>query len=202
MISPGKVFSQPGGFMNIRTLIAGIGTAAVVVSGGLVLTGATASTASALSNPHAPRAKTSTHEPKAKVNPKARVEAKSSSAHKAKTKSRAHTLTLTAVATKTIGYGQAYITEASSDYNTKGRLVGFDALHFTENKSKRLVTVDGSFDLEDGIIYTTFTTSTSSVNAAGEVTGGTGAYVHAAGTITALTKSSSKTVVTIVYTAK
>jgi hypothetical protein len=176
--------------MNIRTLIAGIGTAAVVVSGGLVLTGATAGTASALSNPHAPRAKTSAHKPKVKAKPKA------------KAKSSAHTLTLTAVATKTVSYGQAYTTEASADYNTKGRLVGFDVLHFTENRSKRLVTVDGSFDMEDGIIYTTFTTAASSAKAVGEVIGGTGPYRQATGTITATTKSPSKTAVTIVYTAK
>lgn len=174
--------------MNIRTLIAGIGTAAVVVSGGLVLTGATAGTASALSNPHAPRAKTSAHKPKVKAKPKA--------------KASAHTLTLTAVATKTVSYGQAYTTEASADYNTKGRLVGFDVLHFTENRSKRLVTVDGSFDMEDGIIYTTFTTAASSAKAVGEVIGGTGPYRQATGTITATTKSPSKTAVTIVYTAK
>jgi hypothetical protein len=165
--------------MNIRTLIAGIGTAAVVVSGGLVLTN---TAASAQSNPHAAKAKSSTHKPKAR--------------------SSKHTLTLTAVATKTVGYGQAYITEASSDYNTKGRLVGFDVLHFTENPTKRMVTIDGAFDMEDGIIYTTFTTSTSSPKATGEVIGGTGAYRHATGTIAATTKSSTKTAVKIVYTTK
>jgi hypothetical protein len=149
--------------MNIRTLIAGIGTAAVVVSGGLVLTGATAT---------------------------------------AGAQSSLHKLTLTAVTTKTVSYGKAYTTEASADYNTKGRLVGFDVLHFTENPSKRAVTVDGAFDMEDGIIYSTFTTTTSSPKAVGEVIGGTGAYQHATGTITATTKSSSKTAVTIVYTTK
>jgi hypothetical protein len=151
--------------MNIRTLIAGIGTAAVVVSGGLVLTGPAASAG-------------------------------------AGARAKPHTLTLTAVATKTVGYGQAYTTEASADYNTKNRLVGFDVLHFTENRAKRMVTVDGAFDLEDGIIYTTFTTTTSSPKASGEVIGGTGAYQHATGTITATTKSSTKTAVTIAYTTK
>jgi hypothetical protein len=165
MIPPGQLISQPGGFMNIRTLIAGIGTAAVVVSGGLVLTGAAASASLSA-------------------------------------RARPHTLTLTAVATKTVGYGQAYITEASADYNTKGRLVGFDVLHFTENPAKRMVTIDGAFDMEDGIVYSTFTTPTSSPKATGEVIGGTGAYQHATGTIAATTKSSTKTAVIIVYTAK
>jgi hypothetical protein len=155
--------------MNIRTLIAGIGAAAVVVSSGLVLTGA-AATASASAS--------------------ARAQAKP------------HTLTLTAVATRTVSYGQAYTTEASADYNTKNRLVGFDVLHFTENKGKRMVTVDGAFDMEDGVIYTTFTTSTSSPKAVGEVIGGTGAYQHATGIINATTKSSARTAVTIVYTVK
>lgn len=165
--------------MNIRTLIAGIGTAAVVVGGGLVLTN---TPAHAQSNPHAAKTKTSTHKPKARTS--------------------RHTLTLTAVATKTVSYGKPYTTEASTDYNTRGRLVGFDVLHFTENSSKRMVTVDGAFDMEDGIIYTTFTTTTSSPKAVGEVIGGTGAYHHATGTITATTKSSAKTAVTIVYTTK
>jgi hypothetical protein len=155
--------------MNIRTLIAGIGAAAVVVSSGLVLTGA-AATASASAS--------------------ARAQAKP------------HTLTLTAVATRTVSYGQAYTTEASADYNTKNRLVGFDVLHFTENKGKRMVTVDGAFDMEDGIIYTTFTTSTSSPKAVGEVIGGTGAYQHATGTITATSKTSTRTAVRIAYTTK
>jgi hypothetical protein len=165
--------------MNIRTLIAGIGTAAVVVSGGLVLT---STTGRAQSNPHAAKANSSTHKPKAKTS--------------------RHTLTLTAVATKTVSYGKPYTTEASADYNTSGRLVGFDVLHFTENASKRMVTVDGAFDMEDGIIYTTFTTTTSSPKAVGEVIGGTGAYQHATGIITATTKSSARTAVTIVYTVK
>jgi hypothetical protein len=173
MIVPGQLIGQPGGLMNIRTLIAGIGTAAVVLGGGLVLTG---TAASAQGNPHT-------------------AKAKSSGTHR-------HKLTLTAVTTKTIGYGKAYITEASADYNTKGRLVGFDVLHFTENPSKRMVTADGAFDMEDGIIDITFATTTSSSKAAGEVIGGTGAYLHATGTITATTKSSSKTAVTIVYTTK
>jgi hypothetical protein len=155
--------------MNIRTLIAGIGAAAVVVSSGLVLTGA-AATASASAS--------------------ARAQAKP------------HTLTLTAVATRTVSYGQAYTTEASADYNTKNRLVGFDVLHFTENKGKRMVTVDGAFDMEDGVIYTTFTTSTSSPKAVGEVIGGTGAYQHATGTITATSKTSTRTAVRIAYTTK
>jgi hypothetical protein len=65
-----------------------------------------------------------------------------------------------------------------------------------------MVTADGAFDMEDGIIDITFATTTSSSKAAGEVIGGTGAYLHATGTITATTKSSSKTAVTIVYTTK
>jgi len=157
--------------MNIRTLIAGIGAAAVVVSSGLVLTGA-AATASA------------------------------SASASARAQAKPHTLTLTAVATRTVSYGQAYTTEASADYNTKNRLVGFDVLHFTENKGKRMVTVDGAFDMEDGIIYTTFTTSTSSPKAVGEVIGGTGAYQHATGTITATSKTSTRTAVRIAYTTK
>lgn len=174
--------------MNIRTLIAGISAAAVVVSGGLVLTGAAAS---AQNNPHAAKAKSAAHKLKAK-----------GAGRKPKATSSPHTLTLTAVATKTVSYGQPYTTEASADYNTSGRLVGFDVLHFTENPSRRMVTVDGAFDLEDGIVYTTFTTSTSSPKAVGEVIGGTGAYQHATGTITASSKSSSKTAVTIAYTTR
>jgi hypothetical protein len=155
--------------MNIRTLIAGIGAAAVVVSSGLMLTGA-AATASVSVGGHA--------------------------------QAKPHALTLTAVATKTVSYGRAYTTEASADYNTKNRLVGFDVLHFTENPGKRMVTVDGAFDMEDGIIYTTFTTSTSSPKAVGEVIGGTGAYARATGTITATSKTSTKTAVRIAYTTK
>ena len=112
------------------------------------------------------------------------------------------TLRFVAVTTKTIGYTKAYMAQASSDYNTSGKLIGFDVLHFTENPSGRMVTVGGSFALEDGAIYTTFTTSTRSLKAAGEVIGGTGAYVHATGTIIVATQSSTKTTVTITVPEK
>ena len=115
---------------------------------------------------------------------------------------KSSTLKFVAVTTKTIGYTKAYTAEASSDYNSAGKLIGFDVLHFTENPSGREVTVDGSIDLEDGVIDSTFTTSTRSLKAAGEVTGGTGAYRHAAGTITVVTTSSTKTTVTITVTKK
>lgn len=145
--------------MKVRTLIAGIGAAAVVGSGGLLLTTA----ASAQSAPHI--------------------------------------LTFVTVEVNAVGYSTNAYAGEDEDYSTSGQLIGFDVLRLTTNPVSGKVRIDAAVDVNGGVIYGALTSaSPTSPIAIGKVTGGTGAFRDAAGTITATAESATKSLVTVVFT--
>lgn len=145
--------------MKVRTLIAGIGAAAVVGSGGLLLT----TTASAQSAPH--------------------------------------TLTFVLVELQAVEYSNTALAATDEDFSTSGKLIGFDVLHFATNPVSGKVRIDAALDVDGGVIYGRLTSAsiTSPIDI-GKVTGGTGAFHNAAGTITATAESATQSVVTVVFT--
>lgn len=145
--------------MKVRRLIAGIGAAAVVGSGGLLLT----TDASAKSAPHI--------------------------------------LRFVSAEANAIQYSATALAATDEAFSTSGQLIGFDVLHFTTNPVSGKVRIDAAVDVEGGVIYGTLTSaSISSPIIIGRVTGGTGAFRDAAGTITATAESATKSLVTVVFT--
>lgn len=110
------------------------------------------------------------------------------------------TLKFTSVKLKKVDLSKTTLVETDSDVSSSGKVLGFDVLHFTVSKTK--VTIDGTVDVAGGLIYGTLTSTTSSPKATGKVTGGTGTYKGATGSIKATATSATKTVITIVFSRK
>jgi hypothetical protein len=147
--------------MKVRTLIARIGAAAVVASGGLLFTTA----ASAQSAPHI--------------------------------------LKFVAVEVNAVAYSATALAASDDDYSTSGQLIGFDVLHFTTNPVSGKVRISAAVVMDGGVIYGALTSaSATSPVFTGKVTGGTGAFRDAAGTITVTAENASGTTsdVTVAFT--
>jgi hypothetical protein len=144
--------------MKVRTLIAGIGAAAVVGSGGLLLT----TSASAESAPHI--------------------------------------LKFVSAEVNAIQYSATALAATDDAFSTSGELIGFDVLHFTTNPVSGEVRIDAAVNLKGGVIYGTLTSAAiTSPIIIGKVTGGTGAFRDAAGTIVATAESATTSLVTVTF---
>jgi len=117
------------------------------------------------------------------------------SAHSAST-----TLKFTAVQKGSVGFGTAAQGIQDTDVNTTGKTVGFDVLYITAT-SPTAGTANVTVDTKGGFLYGTFNINfkTGAITN-GKVTGGTGAFKGATGTITVKTISNTKHAVTITYT--
>jgi hypothetical protein len=85
-----------------------------------------------------------------------------------------------------------------TDVNSTGKTIGFDDVNVRvtpPSTGKGNVAVD----IKGGFLYGTITTTDGGKTFAGKVTGGTGPYAGATGTITAKAITSTKTAVTVVY---
>jgi hypothetical protein len=115
--------------------------------------------------------------------------------------STTHTLKFIAVQKATVSFTKATEGIQETDVSKAGKTVGFDMLYFAVTSSTGAA-VNATVDTKGGILYGTFTVSlkTGAVTN-GKVTGGTGAFKGATGTIkaTALNKSGTKHAVTITY---
>ena len=112
-----------------------------------------------------------------------------------------HTLTFISLTKKSVNFTKTTGAQQNTDVNAMGKIVGFDMLYFkltSANSSAVNVTVD----TKGGFLYGTFNVnfSTSTITN-GKVTGGTGAFKGATGTIKAkeLNSAGSRTRVTITY---
>ncbi len=116
------------------------------------------------------------------------------SAHSATT-----TLKFIAVQKATVSFTTATQGTQDTDVNTAGKTVGFDML-YAKVTSSSSAAVNATIDTKGGFLYGTFTVNlkTGAVTN-GKVTGGTGAFAGATGTITAKAISSTKHAVTITY---
>ena len=114
--------------------------------------------------------------------------------------STTHTLKFTDVEKATVGFTRATGGIRNTDVNTAGKTVGFDMLYFAA-ASPSIVAVNFTVDTKGGFLYCTFTfhPKTGAVTN-GKVTGGTGAFTGASGTIKVKTISPTKHVTTITYT--
>jgi hypothetical protein len=110
-----------------------------------------------------------------------------------------HTLKFTAVQKATVMFTKTTGANQETDVNATGKTVGYDLIYFAAT-SPTSGAVNITVDSSGGFLYGTATVSikTGAVTN-GKVTGGTGAFAGATGTITAKTVSSTKHAVTITY---
>lgn len=115
--------------------------------------------------------------------------------------STTHTLKFISVTKNAVGFTKTTGGQQDTDVNAKGKTIGFDELYFKAT-SKTAVAVNVTLDTTGGMLYGTLTfhfNTGASTN--GKVTGGTGAFKGATGTITAknLNKAGTRTAVTVKY---
>ena len=110
-----------------------------------------------------------------------------------------HTLKSLAVQKGTVSFTSATGAIQDTDVNTAGKTIGFDMLYFAATSPSSLA-VNLTVDTKGGFLYGTFTFNPKTgVVTNGKVTGGTGAFVKATGTIKVKTISRTKHSVTITY---
>ena len=110
-----------------------------------------------------------------------------------------HRLTFVSEKVKSIGFTKTTDGSQDTDVNSAGKTIGFDDLYLTfsgPNTGAARV----ALAIKGGFLYGTIATANGGRTFTGKVTGGTGAFTRAAGTITAKAITSQKTAVTITYT--
>jgi hypothetical protein len=110
-----------------------------------------------------------------------------------------HTLKFTAVQKATVSFTKTTGANQETDVNAAGKTVGFDMIYFAAT-SATSGAVNITVDASGGFLYGTATVSvkTGAVTN-GKVTGGTGSFAGATGTIKAKAISGTKHAVTITY---
>ncbi len=110
-----------------------------------------------------------------------------------------HTLTFTAVQQATVSFSKTTGGSADKDVDQAGKVIGFDVLRFVFNPKTGTASIGVALDTAGGFLYGVLHESSGPVTH-GTVTGGTGAYAGATGTITATSnKAGTRTAVTITY---
>jgi hypothetical protein len=116
------------------------------------------------------------------------------SAHSAST-----TLKFTAVTNKSHTFSKASSASQETDVNAAGKTIGFDVLYFAVT-SPTTGNINVTFDISGGFLYGTANVTKSGTVTNGKVTGGTGAFAGATGTIKAKSISKNREAITITYT--
>ena len=110
-----------------------------------------------------------------------------------------HTLKFVSLETGTVSFTRATGGIQNTDFNAAGKKVGFLTLYFAAT-SPSTVAVNVTVDTKGGFLYGTFTFNPrTGVVTNGKVTGGTGAFAGATGTIKVKTISTTKHAITITY---
>lgn len=110
-----------------------------------------------------------------------------------------HTLKFVSVQKDTVGFTRATGGFQGTEFNVAGKKVGFDMLYFAAT-SPSTVAVNFTVDTKGGFLYCTFTFNPrTGVVTSGKVTGGTGAFAGATGTIKVKTISRTRHAITITY---
>jgi hypothetical protein len=113
--------------------------------------------------------------------------------------SATHTLTFISVQKTSVMFTKATGANQDTDVNAAGKTVGFDMIYFAAT-SATSAAVNITGDFSGGFLYGTGTLNfKTSAFSNGKVTGGTGAFKGATGTIKAKAISKTKTAVTITY---
>ena len=111
-----------------------------------------------------------------------------------------HTLKFIVVTNKFVRFTKATYLAQETDVSGTGKTVGFDEGSITF-KTRTVATAGVTFVRLGGFLYGTFTTTNGGKTLAGKITGGTGAFDGATGTITGKAITSIKTAVTITYSS-
>ncbi len=112
-----------------------------------------------------------------------------------------HTLKFISVTKKSIMLTKTSGAQQDTDVSSAGKAVGFDMLHFNATSASSAA-LNITVDTKGGFLYGTAKVSfKSGAITGGKVTGGTGAFKGATGTIKAknLNKAGTRTAVTITY---
>jgi hypothetical protein len=111
-----------------------------------------------------------------------------------------HTLKFTAVTQKSASFSRSSAGQAENDINKAGKIIGFDVIYITFNPKTHRPSGGVTLDSSGGFLYGTLEFTNGPVTR-GRVTGGTGQFKGATGTITgkSLNKSGTRTAVTITY---
>jgi hypothetical protein len=115
--------------------------------------------------------------------------------------SATHTLAFTAVQVKSVGFTRTTGANQETNVNSAGKTVGFDMIYFTATWATTGA-INVTVDTSGGFLYGTGTINfKTGVFSNGKVTGGTGSFKGATGTIKAkdLNKAGTRTAVTITY---
>jgi hypothetical protein len=113
---------------------------------------------------------------------------------------KTHSLSFTSVQEAVHNYSQTISSQQDRDVNQAGKVVGYDLLYLVFDPKTETAKLNFTAVTSGGFVYGVASASSSPV-IHGTVTGGTGAFKGAAGTIVAknLNPSGSKTAVTITY---
>ena len=110
-----------------------------------------------------------------------------------------HTLKFISVQQKSVNFSKSSGANQDTDVNAAGKTIGFDMIYFTA-VSATTANVNVTVDTTGGFLYGTGTLNfKTGAFSNGKVTGGTGSFAGATGTIKAKDISSIKTAVTITY---
>ena len=114
--------------------------------------------------------------------------------------STTHTLKFTAVSLKSANFSKTSGGTAEQDVNGAGKTIGFDVINFGFNPKTNTESLNVALSTNGGILYGALKPSNGPV-IKGTVTGGTGTFHGATGTIVGkqLNKAGTKTAVTITY---
>ncbi len=113
-----------------------------------------------------------------------------------------HTLKFVSVLKKLVVYTKTTVAEQDTDVTSAGKAIGFDELYATAT-GKTTGTADIAYAEHGGLLYGTLTLTHNGADAHGRVTGGTGTFTRATGTITAkpANKTGTHSAVIITYTS-
>lgn len=111
--------------------------------------------------------------------------------------STTHTLKFTAVQLKSAAFSPTAQGSAEKDVNSAGKVIGFDVINIQVDPTTHKPTGAVTLSLNGGFLYGTLKLTNNPIH--GAVTGGTGTFKGATGTITA-NQSGTRTAVTITYT--
>ena len=116
--------------------------------------------------------------------------------------STTHTLKFTAVTLKGGNFSKTSGGGADQDVNSAGKVIGFDVTNYGFNPTTKAESLNVALSTNGGILYGALKPS-KALTIKGTVTGGTGTFQGATGTIVAkqLNKAGTKTAVTITYSS-
>ena len=110
----------------------------------------------------------------------------------------ATTLKFVAVQKAHVTFTRSTFGTQETDVNSTGKTIGFDDVYIKVTGPSTAV-ANVALDIKGGFLYGVVTTTNMGKTFTGKVTGGTGAFKGATGTITGKAISSTKTAVTVVY---